>query len=268
MSAQATIAKAQLIEINLSTGKAKSGGRTTAVQFNPDSLKVTFANQIVPPPGGGDQNGSSAMQFVGAGTTKLALTVWFDVTALEDGENTKNDVRQLTAEIAYFITPKKNDATPPAFIPPGVRFLWGTFQFDGLMDSMEENLEYFSNDGRPLRASVGFSLSQQKISFQRGSNASGGRRPPPPPNPPGGPGGGGGGGGRGAGSGGTTSGPGAAAGTTPLTPAPSGSSLQAITDAAGVGGRWQEVAAANGVLNPRMMLPGLLLDLNATLELE
>jgi hypothetical protein len=263
MSEQPVIAKAQLIEINLSTGKAKSGGQTTSVQFNPDALKVTFANQIVPPPGAGDQNGSSAMQFVGAGTTKLSLTVWFDVTALEDGENTKNDVRELTAKIAYFITPKKNDATPPTFLPPGVRFSWGTFQFDGLMDSMEENLEYFSNDGRPLRASVGFSLSQQKIQFQRGNNASGGRLPSGAPSS--GSGLGGGVGGLGGGAGGINP---MAAGTNPLTAAPSGSSLQAIAEAAGVGDRWQEVATANGVLNPRMMLPGQLIDLNAALGIK
>ncbi|HYQ02102.1 MAG TPA: hypothetical protein VER96_25685 [Polyangiaceae bacterium] len=260
MSEQANIAKAQLIEINLSNGQSKSDGRTTSVQFNPEALKVTFANQIVPPPGGSDQNGSAAMQFVGAGTTKLSLTVWFDVTALEDGENTKNDVRQLTEGIAYFITPKKNDATPPTFLPPGVRFLWGTFQFDGLMDSMEENLDYFSNDGRPLRASVAFTLSQQKIQFQRANNASGGRRPAAAfGSLPGLSAGGG---------GGAAAGVEIAAGTNPFTPAPSGSSLQALANAGGVGDRWQEVAAANGVLNPRMMLPGQLIDLNATLEIK
>jgi hypothetical protein len=247
MSEQPTIAKAQMIEIDLATGDTKPDGKTISVQFNPDALKVTFANQIVPPQGGGDQNGSSAMQFVGAGTTKLALTIWFDVTALEDGENTKNDVRLLTEEVAYFITPKENGETPPKFIPPGVRFLWGTFQFDGLMDSMEESLEYFSNDGRPLRASVGFSLSQQKIQFLRGNNATGGKRPPPAPNTPvGAP-----GSGR------------AGAGTNPLTPAPSGSSLQSMAEAAGLGDRWQEVAAANGIVNPRVMSPGQLIDLSA-----
>jgi len=184
MSEQPTITKAQLIEIDLATGDRKSDGKSVSVQFNPESLKVTFANQIVPPSGAGDQNGSASMQFVGAGTTKLALTIWFDVTALEDGENTKNDVRILTEDVAYFITPKKNDDSPPKFIPPGVRFLWGTFQFDGLMDSMEESLDYFSNDGRPLRASIAFSLSQQKIQFQRGQSASAGKRPPAAPNSP------------------------------------------------------------------------------------
>ena len=59
------------------------------VQFNPETLKVSFANQIQTPSGAGDQSGTPARQFVGAGTTKLALQLWFDVTALADGENTK-----------------------------------------------------------------------------------------------------------------------------------------------------------------------------------
>ena len=31
------------------------------------------------------------------------------------------------------------------------------------MDSLEESLEFFSNDGRPLRASMSMTLSQGKI---------------------------------------------------------------------------------------------------------
>jgi len=34
----------------------------TTVQFNPDSLKVTFANQVAQPQGGGDQNGPQAVE--------------------------------------------------------------------------------------------------------------------------------------------------------------------------------------------------------------
>jgi hypothetical protein len=243
MSEQPTIAKAQLIELDLKKGTPKSGGKTVSVQFNPESLKVSFANQIVPPQNAGDKNGTSSMQFVGSGTTKLSLSTWFDVTALADGENTKNDVRALTQEVAYFITPAKNSDNPPKFIPPAVRFAWGTFQFDGLMDSMEESLDYFSADGRPLRASVSFTLSKQEIQFQRGTNATGGKRPPPAPNAPGSSG----------------SGP---AGTISLSAAPAGVSLQAMADAAGQGDHWQDIAVANGITNPRVVTAGQLIDLS------
>ncbi|HWA27210.1 MAG TPA: hypothetical protein VG734_16255, partial [Lacunisphaera sp.] len=163
MPEQPALAKAELRQLDANFDREINPDRKIAVQFNPESLKVTFANQLQTPESPGDQRGTPARQFVGAGTTKLALQIWFDVTSLEDGENTENDVRNLTKKVSSFITPERTTDTPPKFVPPAVRFLWGTFKFDGLMDSLEESLEYFSPDGRPLRASMSFSLSQQKI---------------------------------------------------------------------------------------------------------
>jgi hypothetical protein len=73
--------KAQLIELDATFKKAASGGRTIAVQFNPETLKVTFANQTQEQRSAGDQRGNSPRQVVGAGATKLALQLWFDVNA-------------------------------------------------------------------------------------------------------------------------------------------------------------------------------------------
>jgi hypothetical protein len=170
------------------------------------------------------------MQFVGAGTTKLSLQLWFDVSApLPLDQIMAKDVRKLTQKIAYFITPQESGQS---FRPPAVRFSWGSFQFDGIMDSMEESLEFFSNDGIPLRASVSISLSQQKITkfVFRGGNG--------------------------------LQALGAALGTVPLTPVPAGATLQSLADARGLGGNWQKIAAANNIENPRQLLPGQLLNLN------
>ena len=71
-----------------------------------------------------------------------------------------DDVRKLTQKVVFFITPQPEGNK---FVPPAVRFLWGSFQFDGLMESLEESLEFFSNEGKPLRASMSLNLSQQKI---------------------------------------------------------------------------------------------------------
>ncbi len=159
------LAKAELRELDASFKNEINRDKWTKVQFNPDTLKVTFANQIQQPSGSGDQRGSQAQQFVGAGTTKLAVQLWFDVTQdLGQGLPDVIDVRQLTQRVAYFITPigqPKND--PKKYLPPGVRLMWGTFQFDGIVESMEENLELFSFEGRPLRASVALAIAQQKI---------------------------------------------------------------------------------------------------------
>jgi hypothetical protein len=233
-------------ELDSTLENVKSGGQEATVQFNPETLKVTFSNQLVQPAGGGDQRGQPARQFVGAGTTKLSLTLVLDVTAPPYADQGKTDVRELTQQVAYFITPQPAGGTgggaqgatqQTQLVPPGVRFLWGSFQFDGMMDSLEESLEYFSPDGKPLRATLGVSLSQQKItrffdpnSATAGSGAGLGGLPP--------------------------------AGTRPLTAAAAGATLQGLADVAGAGISWQSIASANGIENPRQLGTGQLVDLN------
>jgi hypothetical protein len=227
--------KAELRELDAGFENEINTDKKCQVQFNPETLKVSFANQVATPSGAGDQKGTPARQFVGAGTTKLSLQLWFDVTAPMPPEQEKEqDVRKLTAKVAYFITPKPEG---DKFVPPAVRFLWGSFQFDGIMESMEESLEFFSSDGRPLRASVTINLTQQKImvfKFQ------------------------------------PTAGPGAtqSPGTRPLTPAPQGKSVQSMADSQGKGDNWQDLASANGIENPRLLQPGQLLDLNANVSVS
>jgi contractile injection system tube protein/LysM domain-containing protein len=244
------LAKAELHELDANFQNEINRENWTTVQFNPETLKVSFSNQVVVPSGGGDQKGTPGMQFVGAGSTKLSVQLWFDITVptppaaasasfsagplqASVGVGQVDDVRKLTQKVAYFITPKQAQDDQNKFIPPGVRFIWGSFQFDGLMDSLEESLEFFSSEGKPLRASVSFSLSQQKIQkfVFRGSPFGGI--------------------------------PGlGAAGTNPLVRAAAGATLQGIADNLGKGGNWQAIASANGIENPRSLQPGQLVNTN------
>lgn len=238
--------RAELRELDADFANAVNEDKWVKVQFNPETLKVTFANQIVQGSGAGDQRGSQARQFVGAGTTKLALQIWFDVTAYAPGGGAPaDDVRKLTQGVAYFITPKPLDQQSggeggeqqPQFAPPAVRFVWGSFQFDGIMEQLEESLEFWSPDGRPLRASVSLGLSQQKITFAFNADRAQG----------------------------ASSGPaaGATPGTHPLAQAPVGSTLPGLAAAAGIGGAWQSIAAANGIEDPLRLSAGQLVDLSA-----
>lgn len=238
MSAPVKLEKAQLRQLDATfTNEINQGNRVT-LQFNPESLKVSFANQLQTPSAAGttptpeDKSGTPARQFVGAGTTKLALVVYFDVNRPVEGQATVSDVRELTKKVAFFITPKKegND-----YLPPAVRFVWGSFQFDGLMDSLEESLEFFSSEGKPLRASLSLSLSQQRITEFSFGETSGLAGPGGLGNMP---------------------------GTRPLTEALAGSTLQGLASQAGLGDKWQTIAAANGIENPRRLEPGQLINLN------
>ena len=246
MNGSVNLQKAQLIELDANY-EVMEGGKKVKVQFNPETLKVSFANQIVQPgntgagnTSAGDQTGPASRQYVGAGTTKLSLQLWFDVNApLPESKRDVVDVRELTKEVAYFITPRPEGEH---FIPPAVRFLWGSFHFDGLLDSLEESLEFFSSRGEPLRASMTLNMSQQRIQEFAGSMR---KREKPPPG---------------------VAGPGGAApGTRPLTQAPGGSTLQALASTLGKGTNWQAIAEANGIENPRILQPGQLIDINIRL---
>jgi Contractile injection system tube protein len=203
--------------------------RTVVVQFNPETLKISFANQIQQPDGAGDKRGSSSQLFVGAGTTKLTCTLWFDVTAPQTqqpvpGWHDVDDVRKLTGRVAYFITPRQDAKDPKKFVPPAVRFSWGSLLFDGIMEGVDESVELFSPDGKPLRASVGISMSQQKIIVFPPKDLGPTQKKKP--------------------------------GTTPTTPVPQGAPLQKLA-----GPNWQAAASQNGVENPRLLATGQRLDL-------
>lgn len=232
--------RAELRELDSGFENPINEDRWVKVQFNPETLKVTFANQVVQGSGAGDQRGSSARQFVGAGTTKLGVQVWFDVMAFPSGSAPARDVRELTKRVAYFITPSPlpgGKAAQPQFAPPAVRFVWGSFQFDGIMESLEETLEFWSPDGRPLRASLSLGLSQQKITFAFNKDRAQG----------------------------ASAGPafGLTPGTQPLAQATAGATLPGLATAAGAGGSWQAIASANGIEDPLRLPAGQLVDLSA-----
>ncbi|MGV9386408.1 CIS tube protein [Nonomuraea sp. NPDC003707] len=235
MGEQLELAKARLIELDAAFKKPAPGGTRVEVQFNPETLKVTYTNKQGEQKSAGDQRGNSPRQVIGAGASKLALQLWFDVNA--PGAGGARDVRELTQQVSYFMRPKspsgrgggKGRRDQPK--PPGVRLSWGTFTFDGMMDSLEETLDYFSADGRPLRATLSLGLSGQlEIVPPLGGGAVPEASAGPTP------------------------------GTRPLVQAAQGTSLQSL--AAGASGDWQAIAAANGIENPRLLTAGLLIDLD------
>ncbi|MFN6104897.1 MAG: peptidoglycan-binding protein [Planctomycetaceae bacterium] len=225
MATSSPLAKARLIPLNANLTPRKDPDHEVTVQFNPETLKLTFSNQVKPSEGGND--GNQPKQVYVQGTTKLALQLWFDLTTAPPPDQPQvNDVRELTSRVAYFITPQ--DEEQAGSPPPAVRFQWGTFLFDGVMDSLDETLKLFSPDGRPLRAQLSLTLSMQK-SLKR------------TPGPSGSP---------------AATGP----GTRPLVAATGNLSLPALASQLGGEGDWRKIATVNGIENPRQLTPGLYLD--------
>lgn len=220
--------KAQLQEITWDENQqVTESGEPMPVQFNPESLKVGYANKSA----GGDQRGGSAIQFVGQGTTKLSFDLWFDVTAGEPDRPASGatDVRRMTEKVVNFIRPK-DSGEEDKLIPPGIRFLWGTFLFEGVVDSIDEVLEYFSETGVPLRAKISLSLSKQDIQFKFGNQGGAFGNPATP-------------------------------GTTPQQSAREGDSVQDVAARNGRQNDWQDIASANDIDNPRNLPAGQPLSL-------
>jgi hypothetical protein len=247
--------KAELQELDKNGQPTGDKSHWVKVQFNPETLKVSYSNAVVPPatpskdsPKAGDQRGNPAIQFVGKGTTKLSVQLWFDVTALDaSGSGTSgvgggagggapvDDVQQITQKVVYFITPIQDRTDPTKYNPPSVSFVWGTFKFDGIMESLEQSLEYFDPNGKPLRASISINLARQDIvsTYKAGKGGQGGS------------------------SGASTP------GTKAMTPAKSGDTLQGLASGMGQGDNWQAIAEANSIENPRQLSPGQLIDMSA-----
>ena len=222
-SRKAEHATAVLVEVDLSKDKAvelKQNGKTVTVHFNPQTLKVTYGNENK----SADQPLGSASQFVGVSTSKLAVELLFDTT------QTGKDVRATTADVAYFIktdlSTAKQTTKQQKRKPPACRFEWGTFSFDGVMDSLQETLDYFSEDGVPLRSTLALGFSGFDTMLQ--------------PNPANG-----------------------APGTNPLTPAINGKSVAQLAGQSGNSANWKSIAAANNIDDPLHLPAGTLLDMSA-----
>jgi hypothetical protein len=244
MPEPARLEKAELRELDDRGEQTSDKTNWMKVQFNPDTLKLNFSNQVVPPTnnvGNGDQRGNSTIQYVGRGTTKLSITLWFDVTGvqLEGNSDEKaqpvTDVQELTKKVIYYVKPKPDKTDSTKFKPPGIRFVWGTFQFDGIVESIDQTLEFFGPDGKPLRASVALNLTKQEVADTIRPS---GRQ-------------------------GAVAVANAAAGQKAFKQAGSGETLQGMTQDLGLGSNWQAIASANGIENPRQLTPGQVIDFGA-----
>jgi hypothetical protein len=247
------LARATLVVLNPQSNQPEESSRVEA-QFNPQSLQISYG--FTGPRGSQGADGKAAEGSAARQTHQKtdynvnlsSLSLFFDTT--ENGENVQN----ITAKIAAMLMKTDQKASPK------VRFQWGKFLFNGTISSMQETLDYFSPDGTPLRATVALSMSMVQdrtandssggsgiafgaslgvnasASLSAGVNASAGLSASANVNF------------------------GAAVGTTPLTLAASGDSIQNISMRAGAD--WKAVASANGIDNPRKLQAGAVLNLN------
>ncbi len=131
------------------------------VHFNPVSLQYSVANTLENTGEGNDKK-----QYVAQSTAKLAMDLLFDTT--DSGQ----DVRAVTSKLEAFMEPQNPlSAEAKQRVPSIVRFDWGNFAFQGMVESYKETLDFFSAEGVPLRAAVNLSLSRQDQVFNSGAGS-------------------------------------------------------------------------------------------------
>ena len=169
--------------------KTKKSLGSFTVHFNPASMQQSVNNKLKD-----DKNGKQG-QTVEESVTKLTMELVFDTTNAPDSSGKKfANVCNQTAQIAALMGRQKQ-------VPPQVRFEWGTFSFEGMIDSFRETIDFFAEDGTPLRSTVALGMTAQDKVFSPVNGATGTDDLKPPEGqgvsaaPGGGAGGGGGGGG-------------------------------------------------------------------------
>ncbi|WP_433157880.1 hypothetical protein [Kribbella sp. CA-247076] len=145
----------------------RSDGDAISVQLNPATLKITRRNNV---DRGGVTTGTQKAQHPSQEHATLAFDLEFDTSEQEaNGEHV--DVRQWTALVRQFVEVPKNSATAA----PAVRFAWGRLIFDGIVDQVTEDLDFFAPDGTALHAKVSLSISEQDITFEAMDSGNGKR---------------------------------------------------------------------------------------------
>lgn len=184
-----SLQKAQLIPIDPSTKQAQLSNAIT-VHFNPETLKLSYS-VTVKADTASKNSSDQASQQNSSSSAKLAVDLVFDTTDLfEDQQDDADVVKQITSKIvAAFVAPPAPDATTQGKPIPAnpCLFLWGTFQFIGLVDSYNETLEFFSASGVPLRAAVSISLTESRYKVTNIPQRVPGQAQPLPPGSPIGP---------------------------------------------------------------------------------
>lgn len=170
------LVRAKLTRLKQKAGKGKKGKPSFEaepkgsfdVQFNPTTLKLTRSNNIDK---GGATTNTQKRQMPSVQPATLSFDLEFD-TAEGDGQGRPKDVRDLTRIVRQFAEPTREKPTEP---PPAVRFEWGTFRFQGIVTQLTEDLDYFSPEGRPLRAKVSVTITEQNPEWEAGDLGPGAR---------------------------------------------------------------------------------------------
>jgi hypothetical protein len=158
---------ARLIKLKKIKGTGKNGepraepdGAPIKVQFNPTSLRISYTNNV---DRGGVTTDDQRRQNPSARSATLNFDLEFDTAEERDAQRVPLDVRTRTANIRQFAEPS---ASRPKQPPPLLQFRWGSFSFVGIVTQLVEDIDFFSPEGRPLRAKVSVTMREVRLDIE------------------------------------------------------------------------------------------------------
>ena len=154
------VKQARLIPLRPNGNPDKS--KEILVHFNPQSLRVSHRAEGQSARG---QGRSSRRNRTVAASTNHSTTFsgTLSVELLFDNTRSGEDVQAITLKIIEFVKPGPSNRSAGRNNPTvktRVLFQYGTFLFRGTVDSVDETLDFFSEEGVPLRATVALSMTQ------------------------------------------------------------------------------------------------------------
>lgn len=114
---------------------------TVNVLFNPNEYVLQSGNQYAWQTIPGLQ--SPIAQFISGEATTLTMDLFFDT--FEKG----TDVRKLTAKISGLL-----NVDHGLHAPPSCRFVWGSLDFKGVAEKVQQRFTMFLDSGLPVRATL------------------------------------------------------------------------------------------------------------------
>jgi hypothetical protein len=153
-----TLHKATLQEVSpKASQRPELVGSPVSVQVNPTTLRLALANNTDV----GKAVGRPNTQAQGLYSSTLSFDLMFD-TADQGTTEAPTDVRTLTAQLEYYLLPKKGTTKA---VPPRLKFVYGSLEVVGVMSALNLEFDLFADSGIPLRAKASVTIKEQKPEF-------------------------------------------------------------------------------------------------------
>jgi len=131
--------------------RALNGSNTERIEvlFNPAEYSVEKGNQYSSTSLPGLEN--PILSFVNGNADTLTMDLFFDTYTYGN----RADVSEITKKVARLM-----DIDPDLHAPPIVRFRWGKFEFQAVIERLSQKFTMFLDDGTPVRATLNVTFKE------------------------------------------------------------------------------------------------------------